>query len=292
MAKPVRLVVSNPPSGEAAPIAHPSAANASRDVASSSAGGSPAALLAGAAPPTPVPHDAAAYRGRVDDLVFAPRRTPREPLLARYVPYLIIGLPVLALLVVMAGLIWPLISSQGGFRLGKAPVAPSDGAYMTMNNPQITGNDPKGRNFNLTALSARQQNADNTVLDLKSPKGDITLSGGNWVSLTADTGKFDQKQRQLDVAGNVQLFHDNGFQMNTEQAHIDLKQGSASGDKPVHAQGPQGVIDSEGFRVTGFGERVEFTGKANVTLYDGEQTLPDHKSDASGTDAGTGGAAQ
>jgi lipopolysaccharide export system protein LptC len=279
MAKPVRLVVSNPPSGETATSAHPPAANAS-----------PATSSSAAVPPTVLPHDAAPYGGKVDNLVFAPRRTPREPLLARYVPYLIIGLPVLALLVVMAGLIWPLISSDGGFRLGKAPVAPSDGAYMTMNNPQITGNDSKGRNFNLTAVSARQQNAQSSVLDLKSPKGDITLSGGNWVSLTADTGKFDQKQRQLDVAGNVQLFHDDGYQMTTEQAHIDLRQGTASGDKPVHSQGPQGVIDSQGFRVSGFGERIEFTGKANVTLYDGDQTLPDHKSDQDGTATGAGAA--
>ncbi len=166
-------------------------------------------------------------------------------------------------------------------------MAPSDAAYLTMKNPQFTGNDTQGRNFNLTALTAHQQSAESSVLDLQSPKGDMTLSTGNWVSLTADTGKFDQKQRQLDVAGNVMLFHDKGYQVNTEEAHIDLKSGEAHGEKPVHGQGAEGIIDSEGFRVTGFGERIEFTGKTNLTYYDGNQAVPDNGNppapDAGGT---------
>jgi lipopolysaccharide export system protein LptC len=210
-----------------------------------------------------------------DSVIFAPRIAPRESPLVRFVPYLIIGLPALALLVVMAVLVWPLINAESGFRLGAAPMARNDGAYSTMNNLQFTGSDAHGRNFNLSAVTAHQQTAESHVLELEQPKGDITLSTGNWVSLTADTGKFDQKQRQLDLLGNVMLFHDKGYQMNTEQAHIDLKSGQAQGDKPVHGQGPAGTVDAEGFRVVDFGERIEFTGKTNITFYDGYQTLPD-----------------
>lgn len=206
---------------------------------------------------------------------FAPRVAPKESPLARYVPYLMIGLPALALLVVMAGLIYPLVMADGGFRLGAAPMAKPDAAYSVMNNPQFTGSDAKGRNFNLSAIAAHQLTAESPVLDLQSPKGDITLSSGNWVSLTADTGKFEQKLRQLDVAGNVMLFHDKGYQLTTEQAHIDLKTGEAHGDKPVHGQGPDGIVNAEGFRVTGYGERIEFTGKTEITFYDGNATLPD-----------------
>jgi lipopolysaccharide export system protein LptC len=154
-------------------------------------------------------------------------------------------------------------------------MARSDAAYSTMKNPQFTGSDVQGRNFNLTARTAHQQTSESPMLDLDQPKGDMTLSSGNWVSLTADTGKFEQKLRQLDVSGNVLLFHDKGFQVTTEEAHIDLKAGTAYGDKPVHSQGPDGVIDSEGFRVSGYGERIEFTGKTNVVLHDGNRTLPD-----------------
>jgi len=218
------------------------------------------------------PADAQSSNKRV---TFAPRVAPKESSLARYVPYLIIGLPALALLVVMAGLIYPLIAAEGGFRLGAAPMAKPDAAYSVMNNPQFTGSDAKGRNFNLSAITAHQLSAESPLLDLQSPKGDITLSSGNWVSLTADTGKFEQKLRQLDVNGNVMLFHDKGMQLTTEQAHIDMKTGEAHGEKPVHGQGPEGVVDAEGFRITGYGERIEFTGKANLTFYDGNATLPD-----------------
>jgi lipopolysaccharide export system protein LptC len=214
-------------------------------------------------------------RRSADGIVFAPRQAPRESPLARYVPHLIIGLPLLALAVVMAGLIYPLISADGGFRLGAAPVARPDAAYSTMKNPQFTGADAQGRSFNLTAKVAHQQTSESPMLDLEMPKGDMTLSSGNWVSLSADSGKFEQKLRQLDVSGNVLLFHDKGYQVMTEEAHIDLKAGTAYGDKPVHSLGPDGVVDSEGFRVWGYGERIEFTGKTNLVIYEGDQTLPD-----------------
>ncbi len=215
-------------------------------------------------------------RRSADNIVFAPRVAPRESRLVRYVPYLIIGLPAVALLIIMAGLIYPLINADSGFRLGAAPMAPADAAYLTMNNPQFTGTDTQGRNFNLTAHKALQQTAESSVLELQSPKGDMTLSTGNWVSLTADAGKFDQKQRQLEVNGNVMLFHDKGYQVTTEEARVDLKAGSAHGEKPVHGQGPDGVVDADGgFNVTDFGERIEFLGKTNLTFYDGNQTLPD-----------------
>jgi lipopolysaccharide export system protein LptC len=46
-----------------------------------------------------------------------------------------------------------------------------------------------------------------------------------------------------------------------------MKQGEASGDKPVTGQGPVGTIRSAGFRILERGKRVIFTGKSRLVLY-------------------------
>ena len=137
-----------------------------------------------------------------------------------------------------------------------------------MENPRFTGADSRDRLFNITADSAIQKQADLRVLDLAQPKGDLTNPEGSWVSLTAETGHYDQDAQTLDLFGKVELFRDDGYQVTTEQAAIDFRAGIATGSAPVAGQGPAGHITSEGFRVLDGGRVIEFTGRAHLVLLD------------------------
>ena len=52
-------------------------------------------------------------------------------------------------------------------------------------------------------------------------------------------------------------------------ARFNLDDRSASGDDPVEGQGPLGTLQSEGFRIFDGGDRVLFTGKAQMFVYRG-----------------------
>ena len=106
-------------------------------------------------------------------------------------------------------------------------------------------------------------------MDLEFPKADLTLQGGAWLALAAETGVFLKSSQTLDLAGKVNLFHDRGYEIRTERARIDLKQGTASGDVAVTGQGPFGTLQSEGFQLLNQGRRILFTGKARLVLFPG-----------------------
>jgi|CXWL01.1.fsa_nt_gi lipopolysaccharide export system protein LptC len=217
------------------------------------------------------PPPSAQEGARLDRVLMRPRAAPRVSILAPFVPYLRLGFPALATLAVVIGLVWPLLFGAGAFRLSSVPVAPTGSSYMRMDNPRFTGSDGRDRLFNVTAETAVQKQASDPALDLTSPKGDLTTPQGSWMSLSAQAGKYDQKKQWLDLNGKVELFRDDGYQVTTDKAAIDLRAGVATGDAPVEGQGPAGHVNSQGFRVADQGRTIEFTGKAHLVLYDTDQ---------------------
>ena len=93
------------------------------------------------------------------------------------------------------------------------------------------------------------------------------MTGGTWVALRSSTGTYNQTSKELDLRGDVNLFHDKGYEFQTARAHLSLRDGIAHGEDPVEGQGPFGHLTSAGFRITEHGKYVVFTGPAHLTLY-------------------------
>jgi lipopolysaccharide export system protein LptC len=47
---------------------------------------------------------------------------------------------------------------------------------------------------------------------------------------------------------------------------MDLKSGAAASSQPVHAEGPFGTLDAQGFALVDKGAVVQFTGPARLVL--------------------------
>jgi lipopolysaccharide export system protein LptC len=104
------------------------------------------------------------------------------------------------------------------------------------------------------------------LVSLEGPKADMTLNSGAWIALTADTGVYLTQPQLLDLFGDVKLFHDRGYDLSTESAHVDLKAGTAEGHEPVEGQGVLGDVTAQGFRLEDHGAVIVFTGKAKLHL--------------------------
>jgi lipopolysaccharide export system protein LptC len=183
--------------------------------------------------------------------------------------YLLPGIA-FALLVLVA--VWPrLAPDEDSFRIDLEAVGPAGGAKPQVLNPRLQGIDSAARPFQVTAdYGARGDAADGgEIYDLTNPKADIVLADGSWVALTANDGRFAADTNILHLAGDVNLFHDQGYEFQTTTAQVDLVTSTASGDDPVKGQGPFGVLDAEGFRVLDSGARVLFLGPARLTVIEG-----------------------
>lgn len=179
--------------------------------------------------------------------------------------YILPGLAMLLLVVVVA---WPEFAADDErFRIPEA-VGPIGTSRPQVLNARVLGVDSRSQPFQITAeTSALKNDGGREFYLLEQPKADIALEDGSWVALTAIDGRYEEDTKFLYLLGDVNVFHDAGHEFNTQKARFNLNDQSASGNDPVEGQGPLGTLQSEGFRIFDGGDRVLFTGKAQMFVY-------------------------
>ncbi|KAA2214083.1 LPS export ABC transporter periplasmic protein LptC [Teichococcus oryzae] len=177
-------------------------------------------------------------------------------------------LPLGALGLLAAVALWPEFdSAEDRGRLALRRAGQTTTEAMRLSTARYQGLDEQGRPVNVTASQALQREQE--LIDLIRPRADMVTSGGAWVLLESEKGEYARDRNELDLAGQVTLWHEDGSTLRTEAAQIDLNAGNAEGDQPVAAQGPFGTLVSEGFRLENRGQVVVFTGQAKAVLEGG-----------------------
>ena len=197
-------------------------------------------------------------------------RPPRLSLRDRHsliVGALKVTLPALAAAIVLVLVAWPrLVPDERDFRLSVSDLASEEVDNLTMVNPRYRSRDAENRPFTVVAERALQESSGADEVTLSAPQADMTLKDGSWVTVTAEQGLYSREREYLQLENRVRLFHDRGFQFETPKADVDLKAGTAHSDTPVTGHGPEGQIDSQGFRILDKGARIIFTGKSHMTI--------------------------
>lgn len=173
-------------------------------------------------------------------------------------------LPAMALALLGLLFLWPEIEGREGrlsFRRGPAMTSEA----LQVVSPRYQGVDELNRPFTVTARLGRQPGQAEVML-LSEPRADILLNDGAWVFVEARDGRYDKPADTLELNGDVRIFHDGGTLFVTEAATVQLKEGTAHGERPTQAQGSFGTIDSEGFEMRDRGAVMIFTGRARAVL--------------------------
>jgi lipopolysaccharide export system protein LptC len=184
---------------------------------------------------------------------------------SRFVSLMKFVLPAVAAGLLLLVVAWPRL--QAGFdrlRLTFTRLDLSEARDLRMVNARFSGIDKRHRPYVLTADVARQMPDRNDLMALEGPKGDITLQSGAWLALTAFTGVYLPQGQLLDLFGDVKMFHDRGYELTTDTAHVDMTAGTAEGNDAVQGQGVFGDVTSQGFRLLDHGQTIIFTGKAKL----------------------------
>ena len=204
-------------------------------------------------------------------------RHPRRPLLSygTTITLLKIILPTVAVALLALVMLWPqFLLSDGRFQIVTQPTGEIGIDRLSMDNPHFRGTDSQDRPFTVTADKAVQDRADDDLILLAQPKADMILSDGGRVAVQAKQGSYHRDLETLQLAGGVDLVHDQGYEIRTSSANVDLTTKTAEGNDPVAGKGPFGEISSQGFRVTDRGAIIEFTGKSRLVLVDQPEGLP------------------
>lgn len=186
---------------------------------------------------------------------------------SRFVRMMKLLLPFLALGLVALIVIWPRLKSEDTFRIGFSSVRLSGTTEPGVDNARFMGTDENRQPYSITADLARIDASMDGLVRMEMPKADLTLDDGTWLVLTADNGRFFEDHQRLELEGTVNLFHDTGYEISTQELNVDLQKSTAVSETPVAGHGPFGELTSRGLKLFDKGNVIHFTGPAQLVLY-------------------------
>lgn len=136
-------------------------------------------------------------------------------------------------------------------------------------NPHFESRDEKNQPYSITALKAVQDEQDEKLVHLENPAGEMILNSGDFLKISADSGRYHQENETLGLNDNVTLNYtpESGlYVISTAAVHINLKTSEAVSENPVQGNGPLGRIEAQGFRATMESGRLIFNGPAKLTI--------------------------
>ncbi|MCL2474242.1 MAG: LPS export ABC transporter periplasmic protein LptC [Alphaproteobacteria bacterium] len=137
---------------------------------------------------------------------------------------------------------------------------------LVIENLRYSGMDSKKQPFSLFAAQATKPMAFESIYDLTDLEGEITLQNGTWLDGKAQKGRFDKSSNELWLTGNVNIFRDDGFQVKTEEAYLNINDKIASGIDDVSILGPYINIHGKGFNILDSGDTVIISGPVKAVF--------------------------
>jgi lipopolysaccharide export system protein LptC len=137
---------------------------------------------------------------------------------------------------------------------------------LAMLKPRLTGADDEGDPYLITADEAIQDRNDAKRATLRNVQGDVTLKDGTWISTVAPRGRLNAKKRLLALDGAIAVYSDNGYEMHTTAAQIDMHNSTIAGNQTVSGQGPFGIFRADRFRLDRRGREVFLYGNVRMSI--------------------------
>lgn len=186
---------------------------------------------------------------------------------SRMVISLKVLLPSLAALLVGLVILWPQLQARQDEAISivsETDAAPQD---QMMVNPRFFTVDGKGEPLNMTAENAYELPGETRRIRLNNVKADLVLKDNRFLALDAAAAVYFQSKDTVELSESVNLYSEDGFELNTTQAQIGLKDQNLKGTAETFIRTPARTAVSDGFEITDGGTIVRLTGKTKVVFY-------------------------
>jgi lipopolysaccharide export system protein LptC len=139
------------------------------------------------------------------------------------------------------------------------------GTKITMESPHMSGFTPDQRPYELWAKTATQDITDPDHVDLADLRAKVLMEDQSLLFLDARTGRFDNKQQQLDLHKDIFLRTSTGYEARLNSAFVDMAKGTVSSDEHVDVKLTNGTLTADRLRITEGGDVIRFEG--NVVMH-------------------------
>lgn len=186
----------------------------------------------------------------------------------RYTRFVLFGKHFLwvAALAIVAILVWIAMGGgDDGKRIVFTNAVQSVALQNIMENPRYQGLTARGEPYTVISNRGTQLDADTIALDVV--RAELFQKNGDWVALNSKDGLLNVKAKKLELTGGVNIFYNDGYEMRTDHARVDIAEGTAYGDSHVEGQGPTGTLQADSFAISQRGQVIRFNGSVKMTLY-------------------------
>ena len=185
---------------------------------------------------------------------------------SRFIRWMRLVLPFVALTLIAIVFAWSNMSDENIVPLQIQEAAPKTIGKNELLNPRFESTDEKKQPYTITAVRAIQGETNEELIILDEPLADILLNSGNWIALKAKQGAYRQDNQRLLLKGDVRLFHDQGYTIETTQLQLDMEKNMLWSEEAIYAQGPAGSLEAVGMNVNTTTGVFVFQGPAKLIL--------------------------
>lgn len=202
--------------------------------------------------------------GRGQDHSRSEREFARARRHSRFVALMKIGLPLLAVLIVVGGLAVTWLARNLPDNVSIAGTSIENGRIV-MEDPRMSGFDKNDRPYSMIARRALQS-LDGGGIDLESVRANVSVGTGSTADIVAAKGHYDAGGQKLRLTENIKVDTSDGISITLDAADIDLASGGMRSPGPVHIRTPNQVIEAGDLTVQNGGKLLSFGRKVRMTL--------------------------
>lgn len=141
-----------------------------------------------------------------------------------------------------------------------------NGTKVTMHDSKLSGVRKDGRAYEVKAATATQDTTATAVVDLTGVDLRLGQSDGSTTIVTAKAGRYDTGRDRLDLASAVRFLNAGRYDMQLEDAAIDMREGRISTDKPAVVVVPNGRFEADSLTFSEAAQTVNFVGRVHSTF--------------------------
>lgn len=166
-----------------------------------------------------------------------------------------IALPVVAGVLLLVCVVQVTASNMSG---GAAKAVARNAAVMVQ--PRFSGQSDDGKSFLIVGKEGMADTEGQGRIRIVEPVLTLKTTGGVTQNMTAKSGVFDEAAHSLLLTGDVMMESSRGTRFAAQQARIDTRNQTVSGQTGLKVAGTQGQVQSDSYTASEDGDRLVLKG--------------------------------
>lgn len=129
---------------------------------------------------------------------------------------------------------------------------------ITSYDSTVSGVDRNNQPFELKAKRGWRDKDKSELTHMEAVLATFHKASGEAYNVTSKTAQYDEKRKEFDLKGDVEIVQDGRFTARMEKAHVMVEDKTVTSDVPVEVRFGDSTISANGLKMTDDGANIVF----------------------------------